>query len=112
MTNFEEQALTYLSRLAARPAVAFHEQGVAAVALDILAELEIARQIDDYGNIIAHRPGAAAAAAVPPLAFIAHLDHPGFEAVAATIVLATKKMHKSKVGGQPCRMSPGNRGTI
>ena len=97
MTAFAEQALTYLSRLAARPAVAFHEQGVAAVALDILAELEIARQIDAYGNIIAHRPGAAAAAVVPPLAFIAHLDHPGFEAVAADGAMLTAAVR----GGVP-----------
>lgn len=97
MTDFAEQALTYLSRLAARPAISFHEQGVAAVALDILAELQIASRIDAYGNIIAQRPGAAAAAAVPPIAFIAHLDHPGFEAVAAEGDLLTAAVR----GGVP-----------
>ena len=81
MTNFDELALTYLSRLAARPAVAFQEQGVAAVVRKILAELEVASWVDDYGNILAYLPPRDATR-YPALAFMAHMDHPGFEAVA------------------------------
>ena len=87
MTDSATQALSYLSRLAAQPAISFREDGVAGVARDILAELNVPHYVDPYGNIIAHCPGPAAgsanAAAIPPIAFIAHLDHPGFEAVAA-----------------------------
>lgn len=85
MTDSATQALSYLSRLAAQPAVSFQEDGVAGVAQDILTELNVAHYVDPYGNIIAHCPGPddPAAAAIPPIAFIAHLDHPGFEAVAA-----------------------------
>ena len=81
MLDYAETALTYLSRLAARPAVAFQEQGVAAVVRKILAELGVAHWVDDYGNILAYLPPKDATRH-PALAFMAHLDHPGFEAVA------------------------------
>ena len=81
MLDYAETALTYLSRLAARPAVAFQEQGVAAVVRKILDELAVAHWVDDYGNILAYLPPKDATRH-PALAFMAHLDHPGFEAVA------------------------------
>ena len=88
MIDRKESALDLLARLGARPATSFREGDVANVVQTILAELDVAYRVDDYGNIIAHRPGAAVVAdpagqpAVPPIAFVAHLDHPGFEAVA------------------------------
>ena len=75
----------YLSRLGTQPATSFQEGGVAGVVREVLGELGVSQQSDDYGNIIAHLPGRATeagAAAVPPIAFVAHLDHPGYEAVA------------------------------
>ncbi len=92
MTSRQEQALDFLARLGAQPATSFREDGVARVVRTILAELGVACRVDQYGNIIARHPGAATAptgrADVPPvdpvapIAFVAHLDHPGFEAVA------------------------------
>ena len=35
-----------------------------------------------YGNIIARLSGTTTDGSVPPIAFMAHMDHPGFEAVA------------------------------
>ena len=40
----------------------------------------LAVTLDQWGNVLATRPGTESGA--PGLAFVAHLDHPGFEAVA------------------------------
>lgn len=87
MPSHSEQALGYLSRLGAQPATSFHEDTVAAVVETILAELTVEFRKDAYGNVIAKIPGQAARNVpgqepIPPIAFVAHLDHPGFEAVA------------------------------
>ena len=74
-------ALDVLSRLAAQPAVAFWESGAASVVRSTLAESGIDHRADVYGNIIARVPGRDPAAS--PLALVAHMDHPGFEAVEA-----------------------------
>ncbi len=87
MPNHSEQALGYLSRLGAQPATSFYEANVAGVVETILAELAVDFRRDGYGNVIARIPGQAArdvpgSEPIPPIAFVAHLDHPGFEAVA------------------------------
>ena len=80
----DDRALDFLARLGARPAVAFHENAVAAAVRDILAEIAVPWRTDHFGNIIARLPGAGAGAdadadRLPPIAFMAHMDHPGFE---------------------------------
>ena len=76
----DDRALDFLARLGGRAAVAFHENAVAAAVRDILAEIGIAWRADNFGNLIARIPGASAdAGSVPPIAFMAHMDHPGFE---------------------------------
>ena len=86
MTDRNAQALDILARLGAQPATSFREDGVAGVVQTILAELNVEYRVDDYGNIIAHRPATGVSSTepgnIPPIAFMAHLDHPGFEAVA------------------------------
>ena len=74
-----ERALKILSRLAAQPAVAYWEAGVASAVALTLDELGVAFQVDDYGNMISRVSGQDPAA--EPLAFVAHMDHPGLEAV-------------------------------
>ncbi len=80
MDEEQQQALDFLARLAERPAVAFYEGGVASAVRSILEELGLGFQEDVYGNIIARLPGRRPDCA--PLALVAHMDHPGFEAVA------------------------------
>ena len=80
----DDRALDFLARLGARPAVAFHENAAAAAVRDILAEIAVPWRTDHFGNIIARLPGAGADAdadadRLPPIAFMAHMDHPGFE---------------------------------
>ena len=80
MAAWDRQALEILARLAAQPAVAFWETGVASAVMATLNELEIGFQVDRFGNIVARVPGYDSSAV--PLALVAHMDHPGFEAVA------------------------------
>jgi endoglucanase len=68
-----------MARLGAQPAVAFYEGGVASEIEAILSEIPLPFRIDEFGNIIARIPGRNSE--VPPLALVAHMDHPGFEAV-------------------------------
>ena len=87
MESRREQGLGILARLGANPATSFYEDGVASVVETILSELGLTFQKDDYGNIIAHIPGQSpppesGAGRNSPIAFVAHLDHPGFEVIA------------------------------
>ena len=82
MTDRREQALDILARLGREPATAFREDGVARVVAEILDEAKVPYSTDGYGNIIAHLAGASSDGSIPPIAFMAHMDHPGFEAVA------------------------------
>ena len=81
MMDERDEALDFLARLGAQPAVAFHEDGAAAAARAILDAAGIEHRTDDYGNILARLPGGGhdGGAPTPPLAIVAHLDHPGFE---------------------------------
>ena len=81
MSSERQQALDILARLGAHPAVAFWEERVAWAIKSVLQELEIGFQADPYGNIIARLPGHDST--MVPLALVAHMDHPGFEAIAA-----------------------------
>ena len=81
MLQGKQQALDILARLAAQPAVAYWETGVAAAVTGVLAEAGLEAQVDQCGNILARIRGQHSDAA--PLALVAHMDHPGFEAVQA-----------------------------
>jgi len=80
-----ELALNFLERLGQQPAVAFHEGGVAQAIYEILGEIlgesGLTHTTDGFGNIIAKIPGSDPGAT--PIALVAHMDHPGFEALAA-----------------------------
>lgn len=97
-----QQALDILAELGAQPAVAFWEAGVASAITSRLNELGLGFRVDSYGNIIAHIKGRDPN--TEPLALVAHMDHPGFEAVAVedTDLVATA------LGGVPAAsFSPG-----
>jgi putative aminopeptidase FrvX len=90
MNDRREQALDILARLGAQPATSFYEDNVASTVRAILTGLGVDFQPDVYGNIIARMPGRPPSPPFPrggekvlPIAFVAHMDHPGFEAVAS-----------------------------
>ena len=79
MVQEKQRALDILARLGEQPAVAYWERGVASVIMAALQESGLEFQGDQFGNIIAHISGTRPNTA--PLALVAHMDHPGFEAV-------------------------------
>ncbi len=79
-TTNDDRALDFLARLGAQPAVAFHENGVATAVRGALTEIGVSWRTDNFGNIIARIQGSDPDE-VPPIAFMAHMDHPGFEIV-------------------------------
>ena len=79
MTIDKDRALSILASLGAQPAVAYHEGGVSATITGLLSAMGLPYTIDGFGNIVAHIRGNSSG--VTPLAIVAHMDHPGFEAV-------------------------------
>jgi len=75
-----DQVLGILAQLGGQPAIAFYEDRVASNIKTILSGLGLGFQVDPYGNIIVRMPGQDPREV--PVAFVAHMDHPGFEAVA------------------------------
>ena len=68
-------------KLGSYPATPFFEGGPAAYVSNTLARLGVPYERDPFGNVIAHYQGSG-----PPttaVAFVAHMDHPGFEVTEA-----------------------------
>ena len=76
-------ALESLRLLASRPATPFFESGPARYTQESLEGMGVPFQLDRYGNIIAHY-GGNPNVGNPPIAFVAHMDHPGFEITEVT----------------------------
>ena len=83
MDQLEQRAVEILEGLAAQPAAPFFEERPARFILETLANLKgVETRRDQFGNVIAHyRNLASDAAPRPPIAFVAHMDHPGFEII-------------------------------
>ena len=82
MNRSDTRALEILRELGAHPAAPFFEERVARNIVEAVGRLGVDVRRDGYGNVIAHywnesEPGKA------PIAFVAHMDHPGFEVTEA-----------------------------
>ncbi len=75
-----ERALELLRGLGACPATPFFERLPSRYITETLQRAGVEHWRDDFGNIVAHVP-ATAESSGPPIAFVAHMDHPGFEVV-------------------------------
>ena len=80
MNRLEKRALEILGEICRRPAVPFHEDAPAGFILETLSALGVEARADDFGNIIA-RYSNSPPDGEPPIALVAHMDHPGFETV-------------------------------
>ena len=76
----DERALEILARLGSRPAAPFHERGVAEAVEDTLREIGLSSWRDEFGNVLA-RYASPGGGDRRPIAFVAHMDHPGFELI-------------------------------
>lgn len=79
MTSHLRHALAYLKELGKKPATSFYESGPSQSIENILSKLGVTNWKDQYGNIIARY--VKGDSDKPPIAFVAHMDHPGFEAI-------------------------------
>ncbi len=85
MQNRDDRALEILRELGSRPAAPFFERNVAQYILETLENIGVEAYRDAYGNIIAHYKNVSESATPqPPIAFMAHMDHPGFEIIEAS----------------------------
>ena len=72
----KDRALEILSRLGAQPATSYFERNVIDFVRQSLDIIGVPYTEDEFGNIVAHY---APDASLPPVAYVAHMDHPGFE---------------------------------
>ena len=77
MNDTNQRALDTLRDLGERPAAPFHEEEVANYIFDRLSDLGLSPFRDEFGNVIVHYSNSGSDD--PPIAFVAHMDHPGFE---------------------------------
>ena len=75
-----ERSLELLRGLGSCPATPFFEGLPTQYIAEALRRAGVDYFSDEFGNIVAH-VHAAAESAGPPVAFVAHMDHPGFELV-------------------------------
>ena len=93
----DERALEILARLGARPAAPFHERGVAESVESTLRESGLEPRRDDFGNVLARYAHPDGEDGRRPIAFVAHMDHPGFE-----IIEGSGRRHVARaLGGVP-----------
>ena len=79
MNQLQLRALELLESLCGRPAAPFHESGPSDFIIQTLTDIGVSPKKDEFGNVIAHY--ANSDGADPPIALVAHMDHPGFEIV-------------------------------
>ena len=75
-----ERPLELLRGLGSCPATPFFEGLPSRYIMETLRRAGVDYYRDEFGNIVAHVP-ATAESSGPPVAFVAHMDHPGFEVV-------------------------------
>ena len=100
MRDVDRRALDILSDLGHRPAAPFFEDGPARLLMDGLRAVEdVDSGRDEFGNIIGHYSNPAGPRDRQAIAFVAHMDHPGFEIVEPTEVTGVFKARA--LGGVP-----------
>ena len=85
-----------LGMLAAQPAAAFYETGVARAATAWLRQRRVAVERDAYGNLLARAGGQAGA----PLVLVAHMDHPGAHVLSRTTARLAGGVAASALAGE------------
>ena len=79
ISQAQEFAMDLLEEICGIPTVTFHEKNVANAIASRLAGFNLTITRDPHGNVLSTKAGADADA--PSIAFVAHMDHPGFEIV-------------------------------
>ena len=75
----QEFAMDLLEEICGIPTVTFHEKNVANAIAKRIAAFDLTITRDPHGNLLVTKMGGDADA--PGIAYVAHMDHPGFELV-------------------------------
>ncbi len=97
MTSDNADPVALLRRLGAHPTAPYHEAGIAREIAAVCREASLPCRVDPYGNLIVWHRGAGAGGRRRPIAFGAHMDHPGLE------VVETEPLTGRLLGGTPRR---------
>ncbi len=89
------EILEFLSSVNSAP---YYENETSNLIIKLLKETNIPFIKDDFGNIIANHKPDQINNNISPIAFIAHMDHPGFE---ATSYNENNELEASPLGGVP-----------
>lgn len=76
----------------------YYESQTSELIINLLAKFNIPFYKDDFGNILAHYKSDKLNKHINPIAFVAHMDHPGFEAVSYN---QNNELEAKPLGGVP-----------
>ncbi len=76
-----ERSMKILKDLGSRLACPFFEYKVSQYILETIRQMGVKVECDSFGNIIAHYDNLPSHRERTPIAFVAHMDHPGFEII-------------------------------
>ena len=76
----------------------YYESQTSKLIINLLAKFNIPFFKDDFGNIIAHYKPDKLNKNINPIAFVAHMDHPGFEAISYN---QNNELEAKPLGGVP-----------
>ena len=76
-----ERSIEILRELDSRPSSPFFEYMVAQYIVETIKQMGVKVECDKFGNIIAHYDNFPSHRERDPIAFVAHMDHPGFEII-------------------------------
>ena len=79
ISQAQQFAMDLLAEICGIPTVTFHEKNVANAIANRLSGFNLTITRDPHGNVLSTKTGADADAS--SIAFVAHMDHPGFEIV-------------------------------
>lgn len=97
----KKELLTLAERVLRIPTAPYHEHGVRVFVEDYCRGLGLAVERDKVGNVIVrYRRGAA----IVPLVYVAHMDHPGFEVTARDRAEFLGGVPKECFSGSPVRI--------
>lgn len=76
-----QRSIEILRELDSRPSSPFFEYMVAQYIVETIKQMGVKVECDKFGNIIAHYDNFPSHRERDPIAFVAHMDHPGFEII-------------------------------
>jgi len=94
----KNRPLKILELLGSVNSAPYYETQTSKLIIDVLSKSNIPFTKDDFGNIIAHYKLDESNNDINPIAYVAHMDHPGFEAISYD---ENNQLEAKPLGGVP-----------